>query len=139
MTSNENLYCACTERIANGEWSKDLENSIELLDDPVLALEFAQRNHPNSNIKMLQKIIEKHNDPVIMYHFAMNAKEADIKRLEDAIIESGDAEMATLFARDVERANLTNIIESLLINYPRLIEHLFRDKPELIQKYREEK
>jgi len=57
------------------------------------------------DIKKLQRIIIRSNNPYVAYAFARDVKEANINRLQRLVIYSGDPDIMRIFANNIQGAN----------------------------------
>ena len=83
----------------------NFEDDILNLNRPYLSYRFA-RSIEGANIKVLEQVVLESKDPKWCYNFAKNIKEANVKAHEQIVLESKDPYWCFYFARNVEGANI---------------------------------
>ena len=96
--------------------------SAGIKDAAQLCLDFA-RYVKGADIKPLEDIIVDFKDPEMAYLFAKDVPGADIKRLEDVVAGSGNIEIIYLFAKNIPGADKKHLETALIKSTKNLIDH----------------
>ena len=72
------------------------------------------KNIKGANIVKLEDAIINTNDAEYLYYFTIDVKGANIVKLEDAIINTNDARFIYYFARDIKGANIVKLEDAII-------------------------
>ena len=89
-----------------------LQDAIIKCGDSAFWCYFA-RDVKGADVKLLQQLVIDSKYALEIYLFAM-VEGADVEKLEDAVIDCGDAQIIELFAKNVEGANIKKLQDAIL-------------------------
>ena len=81
------------------------------------SISFAEKYYNIVNIERIEDAIIKSKSSLVAYwicEFARKVKGANISKLEDTVIKSGDAYHIYEFARDIKGANITRLEDAII-------------------------